>query len=522
MKNKIVFTVLISFAFFCFFNAASADTTIHLDIKTPTNTIYDQDITVAPCDSDNAGTLKITAYCAIRQSGIQNDWNWAWAPGAFLNSLDNIAGYTSKDRNNNDVYHYWSWSLNGVEGTMGLNLYELQPNDLISLNFIDPIDETPVTSAGSGPLVDSSSTTPTVSSTLTPASVIKPTFDLKKAADFLIGEQKSDGSFGEDLYTDWTAVALASGNNQDSVLKLVKYFGESKINSTLLTDYERRAMALMSLGLNPYDLNGENYIEKITNSFDGKQFGDVNEDNDDIFALIVLQNSGYTQNDQMISDDINFILGKQRTDGSWDGSPDMTGAGIEALSFFNQNTEVKNALIKAENFLRLSQKNDGGWGNASSTAWAMEGILSLGEKPEDWVSYSNIPLDYLTLNQDTDGGIKDENMQNKIWETAYVVSALSGKTWNQIMQKFDKPQPVIIVKIPAEIVKKPETKTVTVKNNSIASVSSIKNTKPKLENSVIKNTATVLNAVTDLPASVKTETPKANWFVRFLKNIFGF
>ena len=41
----------------------------------------------------------------------------------------------------------------------------------------------------------------------------------------------------------------------------------------------------------------------------------------------------------------------------------------------------------------------------------------------------NTPLDYLATIQDTDGGVKDSNMQNKIWETAYVTSALSGKTW---------------------------------------------------------------------------------------------
>src|SRR3989339_583383 len=93
--------------------------TIHLTIATNTESIYDQDIAVDACNSDNGETsdLKITAYCAILQSGIQNEWNWDWAPGAFLNSLGDIAGFTTKDKDNNDVYHYWSWSLNNTEGT---------------------------------------------------------------------------------------------------------------------------------------------------------------------------------------------------------------------------------------------------------------------------------------------------------------------------------------------------------------------------------------------------------------------
>ena len=475
-----------------------ADTTIHLNIKTDTSSIYDQDITVTPCDSDNAGTLKITAYCSILQSGVPSTWDWQWAPGAFVTSVNNIAGYTTKDENGNDVYHYWSWSLNGTDGTMGLNQYELQPNDMILLNFIDPVpppDPFPVHhSSGGGRII---------------VPQPKLIFDIKKAFEFLLSQQKENGAFGEDLYTGWVTLALASSNYQASILKLTKYFEESKIESSILTDYERRTMALLALGLNPYNINGVNYIEKIITQFDGKQFGDANKDNDDIFALIVLQNVGYGQDEKIIKDDIAFILSRQKENGSWDESVDMTGGAIEALSVFNQNEQVKNALTKAKEFLGQNQKENGGWGNASSTAWALEGIIALGEKPEDWKKVdptknkvSNTPLDYLVTTQDTDGGIKNlpaqanENMQNKIWETAYVVSILSGKTWNQIMQKFEKPKIVPVAETPKNIIKKQKLKTI----------------------------ATAINAVTPSPAPViieKTEGSKKNWFVRFLDKIFS-
>ena len=86
------------------------------------------------------------------------------------------------------------------------------------------------------------------------------------------------------------------------------------------------------------------FIKKITSEFDGKQFGDINQDNDDIFALIVLQNVGYTEDEIIISNTINFILSKQKDNGSWDESVDMTGAAIEALIFFKENTKVKNSV----------------------------------------------------------------------------------------------------------------------------------------------------------------------------------
>src|SRR3989344_5329259 len=264
-------------------------------------------------------------------------------------------------------------------------------------------------------------------------------FDLEKAFEFLIAQQQENGSFGENLFTDWAASALDTGNHQEQTIKLIKYLGESKMENPRLTDYERRAMALMSLGLNPYNTLGENYIEKIANSFDGAQFGENNEDNDDIFALIVLSNAGYGKDEIMMEKSVTFVLKRQKENGSWDESVDMTGAALVALAQIEQTEIVKNALNRAKDFLKETQKKNGGWGDsASSTAWALEGIGALGEKPEDWEKNENTPLDFLATIQDTDGGIKNENLNSRIWETAYVVSTLSGKTWNEVLQKFEK------------------------------------------------------------------------------------
>ena len=500
MNKKNIFMFLLVFVFGSSLNVAQADTAIHLNIKTPSTQIYDQDITMTPCDSDNAGTLKITAYCAVLQSGISSTWDWTWAPGAFVTSINSIAGYTSKDKNNNDVYHYWSWSLNGTEGSVGLNQYELQPNDLISLNFIDPIEPPDPTPNGSGPLLVQGTTTTRADNTeitenKKEISNQKPVFDTKKAFEFLIAQQRGNGSWGTDLYTDWATLALVSGNYQTQIIKLTRYFSESKFENKLLTDYERRAMVLMVLGLNPYNTNNENYIQKIIDSFDGTQFGNANEDNDDIFALIVLQNTGYTKEDKIVIDDISFVLKRQKENGSWDESVDMTGATIEALAFFKENEQVNNALTKAKNFLKEKQKSDGSWdNNTSATGWVLEGLLALGEKPEDWKQGDNTPVDYFTTLQDMDGGIKTENLDNKIWQTAYVVPVLVGKNWNQLMQKFEKIETPVTTKIAKKISKK---------------LSKI-------------NTATVINAIVPASSTNQTETQKKSWFTILIDNIFGF
>ena len=229
----------------------------------------------------------------------------------------------------------------------------------------------PVSHGGSGGALAAAISAPTIPNlSPTPVPVIKKEFDIKKALKFITSQQKENGSFGEDLYTDWAAVALAERTDfQIEREKLIKYFKELKTNDYQLTDYQRHAMGLMSLGLNPYNTNGENYIKKIIDSFDGKQFGNIKEENDDIFALIVLQNAGYTKDENIIKDTVTFILSKQKENGSWDENAVMTVAGIQALASFNQDEKVKNTLTKAREFLKQNQKDDGGWGNVSSTAW---------------------------------------------------------------------------------------------------------------------------------------------------------
>jgi len=359
------------------------------------------------------------------------------------------------------------------------------------------------------------------------SNIQKAKFDINKGFEFLYSQQEENGSFGEDLYTDWTALSLSTTTSfKNQNIKLQKYLQTINTKDYGLTDYERHSIALMAQGINPYNVNNKNYIEKIISSFDGKQFGNIKEDNDDIFALIVLQNAGYKKDEEIIKNTINFILSKQKENGSWDESIDMTGAGIGALSYFNQDEKVKNSLIKAREFLKQNQKDTGGWANISSTSWAIEGILALSEKPEDWIKNNNTPIDYLSINQNIDGGIKNlpaqtgEYLQNQIWETAYSLTALSGKTWNQIMQKFEKPKEKIgqqenqktITKI---IAKKnlQETKKINIQNKE--------NKKQTSENITKENVATVIKS-TNNTTTKGIETKKNSWFKRFFTKIFSF
>lgn len=261
---------------------------------------------------------------------------------------------------------------------------------------------------------------------------------------FLDAKQNTDGSFGASAFlNDWTAIAYGAWNGTET--------GKSKLTAYLLSDpnpldgpnkttnYARRAMGLMSLGINPYTGTKTNYIQTLLSEFDGTQFGDTGLINDDIFALIPLVRAGYTSEDALVVSTTKFVITHQNTNGSF-GSIDLTAAGIEALQPLESINGVADALTKAKAYLHAAQSNDGGFENVYATSWAMQAISALTEDQTNWTVNAHTPLSYLTEKQALDGGLLENDiMSNRIWATAYAVPAILGKSWNAILSPFDKP-----------------------------------------------------------------------------------
>lgn len=262
-------------------------------------------------------------------------------------------------------------------------------------------------------------------------------FDIDSAVNFLKLNQKADGSFGDSLYTDWTAIAIASVGEvaKDLQTKLTEFFKKNDVDSKIITDNERHAMALMSLNINPYSDTKINYINKIVESFDGTQFGDKNIIADDIFALIVLPNVGYTKDDEIIKKDVEYVIANQNDEGAWVGV-DMTSAGIQALKSFTEIEKVEDAIKKAEIYLISKQASDGGFENTSATSWAIGAFFG----NDDYNDNVQSAINYLAQKQQDDGGVElaTQTIENRIWATAYALPSVTNKTWNEIMNKFDK------------------------------------------------------------------------------------
>ena len=292
-----------------------------------------------------------------------------------------------------------------------------------------------------------------------------PTFNIEKAFAYIESIQANDGSFEEnDMYTDWASIALSSKDNSSSSNdKIISYMKSHPNQSLVLTDNERHSMALLALGQNPYSFSEINYIAPIIKAFDGTQFGDSLLINDDIFALIPLVNAGYTNDDDIIKKDITFILSKQKPDGSWDESIDITASAIQALVSFNSIDGVLASIKKASEYLQNSQNPDGGFGSVYSTAWALQAMNSLNES---WEKNGNTPKESLARSQVGDGGVlaQSETKQNRIWATSYAIPAMLSKPWNTILHKVPKP---IVIIAPEKTLNKTTTKFTPIPKNQI-------------------------------------------------------
>ncbi len=264
-------------------------------------------------------------------------------------------------------------------------------------------------------------------------------FDVGAARRFLLGAMGADGSFGAPLYTDWAAVALvASGASSSDLTRVRSYLLAHPATSTVATDYERRALALMALGVDPYASGGHNYVDDVRSFFGGVQLGDPALVNDDIFGLIVLERAGYPVGDRVVDHVLSFILSQQHTDGSWEGSVDLTAAAVQALAPYHADARGARALLRAEAYLRGAQRAGGGFGDGFATSWVLQAIAALEQDPVAWRSGGETPPDYLASLQERDGGVGPLSLASttRLWATAYAIPAALGRPWRSFLALY--------------------------------------------------------------------------------------
>ena len=358
-------------------------------------------------ESEKTGTEIIIT---VEQFGFDSAYNSVWEPAA---SSTVVIQDTLYETTEDGTLSYILPNSDSIE------IYARKEGYLDASPLIVHITEAPESNTGGG---GSSVPNP------------KPSDAVAAAVNFLLEHQHADGSFGSPLLSDWAALALKSTNASTKALK--EHLDGSPGSLKTATDFERRAMALAALKINPAQ-----EVSEVLKRFDGAQIGDPSLWNDDIFGLIALRAGGYDESDTVIRNVAASLIAAQNSDGSWEGI-DLTAAAIQALVPVSSLTGVDAALDKAREYLSSHQQQDGCFGNSFATSWSIMAIEALGETPNAWtVSSDATPLSCLRELQSPDGGFEEgAGGDTRIWATAYALPALTGKTWDSLLVRYPKPQ----------------------------------------------------------------------------------
>src|SRR3989344_4933443 len=307
-------------------------------------------------------------------------------------------------------------------GDYDVGMKEVGYYPTLALSVIEPVEE----SSGGGGGTTSTTT---------------PQFSVPRALAYLSALQATDGSIANPLVSDWAALAFAASDPGIAKSKLRDYLPASSATPSSITDYERRAMALMALGINPYNGTSRDYITPIVNAFDGTQIGSASLVNDDVFAVFPLLRAGYSTSDIIIQKTAAFIVSKQLSNGSWENSVDFTAATVQALAELTSQPGVSDALTNAKSYLHTQQQTNGGFGNNFSTSWTLQAIAGFGESDSSWTVNGKTGLDLLATLQQADGGVDltSVSAENRMWATTYAIPAALGKTWISLLSDFSKP-----------------------------------------------------------------------------------
>jgi ECF-type transporter family protein/prenyltransferase/squalene oxidase-like repeat protein len=262
------------------------------------------------------------------------------------------------------------------------------------------------------------------------------------AANWLVSVQNADGGWGASPDRDssadttcWVMLGLeAAGRNPLDVARLGRTpvdFLRSQVDELSSSgDFARTILALEGAGVDPRSFAGRDLVTALekrrreSGSFEGWP-------NSTAFAVIALRAAGVTGG---LKVSLSWLARAQNEDGGWGdvpGSPstaDGTGAVMQAMP-------GTKAGRRGLTYLRSAQRPNGGFPlgtlgsvNAQSTAWAVQGMIAVGEDPASIREGGKSALDYLAARQVDDGSYRysDSSDQTPVWVTGQVLAAVAG------------------------------------------------------------------------------------------------
>jgi prenyltransferase beta subunit len=211
------------------------------------------------------------------------------------------------------------------------------------------------------------------------------------------------------------------------------------------THYARALMALKAVGYKGI-INGVNLEEKII-SFqkDNGHFAQYDKGEQDLINAHVWSILALAATEREIPQKDKartWLLNQQNIDGGFgwavggESDPDSTGVALNALAILGERPG-SSAINRAIKYLNNHQEEYGGISssinkaNSASNAWAIQGLLAIGENPEvgQWNKNGKSPFSYLKSLQNSQGYFEwtEGRQVSPVLMTAYGIMAMARK-----------------------------------------------------------------------------------------------
>lgn len=248
-----------------------------------------------------------------------------------------------------------------------------------------------------------------------------------RALAWMNEQQNADGSWsgwlGPDpgMTCDAVLAFAAAGYDPDSVTAAGSVTSAMDYLSSTASSYVNNgpdaagklAVAVEAAGEDAHDFGGVDIVHVLTSTYYSPTLGAFGVPTNtwhQAFAILGLVAAGET----IPASATQTLTGLQQSDGGWKydlspapwntTTPDSTGLALQALIAAGVPPS-DTSVVSGTAFLRSQQDAQGGWSNANSTAYAMQGLLAAGEDLiADWSSDDgHSPYDALAAYQKPDG-----------------------------------------------------------------------------------------------------------------------
>ncbi|WP_055106265.1 DUF4430 domain-containing protein [Paenibacillus ihumii] len=349
-----------------------------------------------------------TAFTVLRRAAQARGVSVDYTGSDATLYVKGIAGLSEFDKGPESG---WMYSVNGVFPNYSAGLYTLKNGDVLRWRYTTnlgkdleagdagggaPVPGAPGAggAAGGGEAGGSLGQAAAATPEQKEASLVRIKEAIARSAAWILNNR----SFSKhDNFNDWDAIALARSGKQvpaEYYSVLESHIREKNGEFRLVTDYERMALAAVSIGKDPRSVAGFDLLEKIYNNTRMTNQGT----NGLVFALLALDAAkADIPGDALWTRDklIAAVLQQQNSDGGFPISKetngqsdiDMTAMALQALAKYQDRKAVKAATDKALAWLSQQQQANGGF-----KAWGVETSESISQVIIA-LSSLDIPLD---------------------------------------------------------------------------------------------------------------------------------